>query len=278
MSIIINSNTYKASSIKIVDGKIYSGSYPFQTETLTLLSRGKQEGFNLPNFNSQVTIDVLIQQLKSHGIWQQLDVYYNFSYNDTSLADFSRINWKSPFSALATKNGGMAYTNQGWEGNGVDGYIDTNYLTSVSSNYKLSGATIGGYVYKANTAGGVSGRIACAIDTDRMTVINTSTTRHRINTASNTSVTVNLSGLGYKITTKDNTPNARYHYNNSTLTSTTTPTDTADGNNRRLGLFASVSTSVYGNHGLSTLIFGGFLSETQVGQFQSSYNNYLSRL
>ena len=68
-----------------------------------------------------------------------LDVFVNFAYNDVGLDKFSLIDWIR----LVEMDiyGGVTYTSQGYEGNGVDGYIDTLYNpTTQNINYQLQDA------------------------------------------------------------------------------------------------------------------------------------------
>lgn len=76
------------------------------------------------------------------------DVFVNFAYNNTGLIAFSLIDWIRL--TQMTTSGGMTYTTQGWEGDGVNGFINTTYNpTSHANNFSLNSATYALTIYKA---------------------------------------------------------------------------------------------------------------------------------
>lgn len=89
------------------------------TELQLIMDRAAEEGFNIPNATTQTAIDTLITAMKADNYWQAQDSILNFAYNDTSLANFSRINWKNPFSITNLVTFSSDWSNAGWTiGNG----------------------------------------------------------------------------------------------------------------------------------------------------------------
>lgn len=99
--------------VRMGDGKLLGG-YRFEIETQEIFNRANEEGFTLPNWNTRVAINVLIKDMKANGYWQNLDAFYNFNYNDASLANFSLINWKNPRSITNLVTSSSNWADSSW--------------------------------------------------------------------------------------------------------------------------------------------------------------------
>lgn len=88
-------------------------------ELQLIMDRAAEEGFNLPSPQLQAAIDALISNMKEDGFWQANDSILNFAYNTTTLPNFSRINWKNPFSITNLVTFSTDWSNAGWTSGGA---------------------------------------------------------------------------------------------------------------------------------------------------------------
>lgn len=116
-------------------------------------------GFTLPSSTILGYLNQHMLDLKSSGVWNTLDAYAYFALNDTSLWQFSIIDWKRN-GVIYTSHGGMAYNVNGWKGNGVNGYLNTLYNPAVNAvNLTLSSINVGHTLMPdySNSSGAVHG-------------------------------------------------------------------------------------------------------------------------
>lgn len=116
----------------------------YSPELQAIINYANSQGFSLPDTPTLVYTDIFIKQLIADGIWSKLDLFYNCGYNDTSLADFSRINWKDPSNFLMSINdiGSRSfYSFGGWFTNA--GGANTNQMT-INTGYQQASDNING--------------------------------------------------------------------------------------------------------------------------------------
>src|SRR5690606_1196126 len=112
-------------------------------------------GNNIPKLNTMIAIDEFIRSLKTAGIWSKLDIFSLFQMNDNTLADFALYDYKRD--TFMTSYGGMIYDEFGYQGNGIDGYIDTEFNPSTSGvNYTQNDASRLFWLSKNPTGAGQS--------------------------------------------------------------------------------------------------------------------------
>jgi len=91
--------------------------------------------------------NTMVLGLVNSGIWAKLDVFYITA--SQSLAD-SLINWITPGTHDLTVHNliaGLWTQYRGWTGNGINGYLNTNYKPDTDGvNYVLNDASFGCYV------------------------------------------------------------------------------------------------------------------------------------
>lgn len=246
----------------------------YSTELQAIINRANTEGFALPSAATLTIMDTLISAIKTAGVWNKLDRFFNFAYNNASLTNFSRIDWKNPStSALATVNGGVTYLVSGFKGNAIDGYVDTGFMPSTHGvNYTLNNASRTAVVYTAPTTGNIlDGSTGSANNV--MALANSAA--QRINTSNAlTGGTVGFAGNGLKSINRDNSTDIRL-YNISTeflrtATSTILP-------NLNQVLFRSAATA-YSDTVISQHMMGASLTATEVANFRTAYNNYLTSI
>lgn len=125
---------------------------PLDADYQAVLDRASTLGYNAPNASQQTLQNTLVEDLKTAGIWSKLDVFYVFATNGDS--DYATLNWKSPSSFQATKVNSPTFTeNQGFQGDGLSSYLDTNFNptthSTVSSQYSIGA---GGYYFQKPTS------------------------------------------------------------------------------------------------------------------------------
>lgn len=150
--------------------------FAFDSDYQAILDRANELGYTLPTLEQQNLQNTLLINMKADGVWSKLDVFYNFANNGGR--DFARINWKNPNSTVATLFNSITFnSNIGYQGNGTDMYIDTNFQLASGTNYTQNNASR--YLW-LNTASGTSvfdGNSAAASNTIRRA----SSTAQRIN-------------------------------------------------------------------------------------------------
>ena len=197
------------------------------------------------------------------------------------LKNFSRINWKKPESDLATIHGGCIYTAQGWEGNGIDGYLKLNNPKQPNSKYTLHDACLGAVQYKTSTvhSNSVAKRLCSAFHNDTMTILEggPTSTRHRINSTSNMGTGLDTGGLGFKYL-KDTAALERLAINKSIVSTSSTQNDAPDSDGSIATHFTAKLYDYYTNLGISCYMQGAALTNNQTQIFRTLYNNYLGKL
>jgi len=85
----------------------------------------------ITNYTEKISINNLVNNLKSNSLWTLLDVIYPFiGGNSTS----NRYNLKNPATFLITFTGGVTYNSNGVTFNGSTGYGNTFYIPSVDAS------------------------------------------------------------------------------------------------------------------------------------------------
>jgi hypothetical protein len=235
-------------------------------------------GNKIPQFNTIKAIDEFISNLKTTGVWPKLDIFSLFQMNDNTLSDFALYDYKR--GAFMTAYGGIGYTINGYEGNGVDGYINTNFNPAISGvNYTLNNASRGVWISKVPSSNSAS---VVGIDVSSNTPgeggdnrFNVSTlTGQRINQdRSNLNTSANLVGLGLKVINRDDSTNIRLYNNSTELTRTATSTSIKNATQLLL-----TSDNGYGDSGLGFYFMGGSLTAQNVSDLRTAYLTYLTKI
>jgi hypothetical protein len=112
----------------------------FDVDYKAVLDRGTALSYTLPTLAQQKLQNTLLMNMKTDGVWAKLDVFYNFANNGGR--DFARINWKNPSETVATLFNSITFnSNVGFQGNGTDMYIDTNFQLTSGTNYTQNNAS-----------------------------------------------------------------------------------------------------------------------------------------
>lgn len=261
MSVVINGKKYKPLNDK----------RRLLVQTDAIFNRALSLGYEVPDEDGKHAINNHIRDMIRIGIWDKLDIYFNFAYNNTTLSGFSLINWKNPSGALAVANGGVTYEEGGFLGNNTNGFIDTGFNPSTGTNhYLLNDACFGGVTYNS-TVGGARPLIGVASSTAVRMYLNSSG-NHRINTIDNLPSGVDMQGEGFKLMTR--TSSTSIFLVNKSVQTTLASNSVAYPNNTLL--FLRIGGN-YGSNIISCGFAGAAITYNQSQLFRESYNNYLNR-
>lgn len=180
-------------------------------------------GYTLPSASQQVKQNALMVAWKSAGFFQAckgLAVMMTDGESRCALFDWKRL------VAMTPQSSPIFTTNQGYAGDGVAARIDTGLLASeLSSN----NASIGVYV---QNDGGNSGYLIGNVGVAGLRLRGSNSSNNQLQTTGTTSVSVDLSGTGFKAINKLSSGNLSL-YNQATRT-TATATDTTTTNEIQL--------------------------------------------
>ena len=132
-------------------GSIYDKSYAgetllggggFDPAYQAVLDFATSEGYTLPSENQQILQNQLVLDLKSNGIWSDLDAFGVLATDGDS--DFALIDWVRLITMTANSSPTFQ-TNLGYTGNGTSSFIDTLFSVSDGTNYQLSDASFGAF-------------------------------------------------------------------------------------------------------------------------------------
>jgi hypothetical protein len=113
----------------------------------SILDRSTTLGYTLPSASQQAKQNTFVADLKAAGIWTLLDVLYVFATDGDS--DFATLNWKAPTSYKITKvNTPTFTTNEGFNGNGTNQYLNTNFVPSTNGvNLTLNSTSLATHLF-----------------------------------------------------------------------------------------------------------------------------------
>jgi len=153
----------------------------FDADYQAVLDRATTLGYDLPTLAQQNLQNQLLIDLKAAGVWAKLDVFYNFAFSPSvGGVDFATLNWKAPTLYQCTLINSITFnTNQGFTGNGIDMYIDTNFQLANGVNYTLNNASRCVYINTTSGNGVYDGNSLAVTNTFKTGV----STAQRINQA-----------------------------------------------------------------------------------------------
>src|SRR5690606_15059649 len=130
-------------------------SYRLNDEVKDAIYTSMDLGYSIPKLETIQAVDGFISTLKTSGVWSKFDIFALFQLNDDELAEFALYDYKR--GVFFTSGGGMIYDEFGYQGNGIDGYINTNFNPVTSGvNYTLNNASRGVWISKEASEGGLS--------------------------------------------------------------------------------------------------------------------------
>jgi len=240
-------------------------------ELAAIIARADTEVFTKPSAPTQTALQTFISNLLNDNIWNDIDLFLLFSYNDVAAENFSRINIKNPSSNLASFISPI-YTVNGFKGNGGGiGYIDTNFnLVTDAVNYQQDSASRIGVLYEAPTAGATN-RFDGQATGDQNFMFITNTTQNRIN-STNTTTNVNMNGTGLKAYSRVDANNIVCH-NQGVAENRASVSTGVDAEN----MWILNHDGNEGDAGIGLYILGGDLSG-KMSLLRGHYGTYLSAI
>ena len=114
----------------------------FDADYQAVLDRSTALGYTAPSASQQTLQNTLVEDLKTAGVWDKLDLFYVFATDGDS--DFATLNWKTPSSFQTTKVNSPTFTaNEGFNGGNLN-YLDTNWsVANDSVNFTETNASMG---------------------------------------------------------------------------------------------------------------------------------------
>lgn len=254
----------------------------YSPELKAVIARATLEGFTLPTVDTLKKLDVLIRYMVTEGVFSVLDYLRISALNDVACENFARINFARPSGTLITYVLGgtstISYTVNGVKLNSTtSNYAHLNsgvdIIMPTSSNfYKRASAFRATVLYQAATGGftnminGVGGPVV-----ERMQNANTVGQRIAQGTA-NLATSIDFSGTGIKALSR-NSPTIVTGISKDVVS---TSTANHDASTLNYGTYAEGRSGNLGsNMGTSAGLLGGYLTDTQVLNFRTAYNNYL---
>jgi hypothetical protein len=133
-------------------------------------------------------LDTMVGSYVSEGVWSEWDIYYQFGFKDTTLSNFSKIDWRRL--TTGSYEGGLVLVNRGITGGNSNGYFDTNITPSTNGNkYQIANASRFLYLYEAGTTSSLEGNTAL-----NNSMTSTSTQNQRINNTGGLSTSITFAG------------------------------------------------------------------------------------
>lgn len=243
--------------------------YVITPEVAAINTRAITEGFTLPPLSVQHNMGVLINDLKTATLWDKMDCFFNYAFNQVGLGNYSRINWANPAGTMADHFGGLTFTAQGVEGNATDGYILTNYSPVGSTRVTQNSFAKGLALYKASV---INPNIMGTREGGQ-NITNSSSNVQRVNANTTNADNVrDLSGTGIIATHR--TINTQIRVYRNSYKSTTNQVSSATNLNRII-TFLRASTG-YSDAGIGMGYLASYITDAQFDVLRASYNQYLT--
>jgi len=237
-----------------------------------ILDRSTALGYTAPSAAQQTLQNTLVEDLKTAGVWDKLDVFYVFATDGDG--DYATLNWKAPSSHQVTKVSSPTFTaNVGFTGDASSAYLDTNYNpTNDAINYALNAASFGFFISDEGTYTTTSLSDFGSPDSVNRAWYRRTTNRFYINSSGYTVVTAYTANTF--VHANRNGSNTAQVYHDGTLVDS--PTNAASGIPplnftafKRLGVFAEST--------LGIAFVGGDLS-SESSDFHDAINTYMTAL
>lgn len=257
--------------------KVYIGNnlvwekVTYSAEVLAIINEATNSGYTLPPSIVLTAMNTLIESLKTDGIWDKLDVFYNWAYNNgpTDLGNFCRLNYKTPTQYKGNYVGSTIFRNPlGLMGNTTN-YFETNFNPGITiSNYSQDNACRFFVIYQTASLGsaydGTTGSFNNAF------AISSPSTLIRINSSNSLSSSISTTGTGFKGVFRDDSSNVRVQIGNTVNNLTQNSTVLLNETQWVFKVLASMS-----NPGMSCYAMGSSLNNTEIANFRTAYNTYL---
>lgn len=161
----------------------------FETEYTAIQTNATTNSYTAPSTQEKQFENRLVKFLKTVGIWNNLDIFYNFFHGGDE--NYGRINWKNPGTYNATLVNSPTFTTYlGFDFNGTTQYINTNFNPSTNASAGSQNNASAGVLIMENTQS--NGQDLGVITTTRRLAICSRNTSDQVyvNVNDNTAITV----------------------------------------------------------------------------------------
>lgn len=241
-----------------------------------LMDYAYSNNIETPPTSNLRALNYLYKNLESEGL-DMFDLLYNFSYIDTP-EQFKLLNLWNKRDYDGTAYGGLMWSNEGVQGNGVNGYIDTHLDLSVTENFKQDDSFLGAH-WKYDGGGNYNVSVigsSLPLTGVRTSIFSKTVNGNRVNnsdTPSNISTEINST---YKIISRTDNKRVRHQHNiPDTLIFDPNELNSLPPDNKEFGLLRYATYSLV--H-LSVFFLGGHWEERVFADFRKIYNKYLSSI
>jgi hypothetical protein len=244
--------------------------FSFDADYQAVLDYATTQGYTLPSASQQLLQNQLVVDLKDGGIWSKLDTFAVFATDGNS--DFALIDWIR-LSQYTAVNSPTFTTNQGFKGDGVSSYIESNFSPATNGiNYTSNSAGFGYYMRQYDTSPSIAeGAWRCQGASTLISWIRYTAKRLYINSGISTYIvfTAGENQFAAANRTSSGTTNL---YSNGLLTDTVVSTAN--------GLSASTfrvfeGSGQFSDSQVSMVYAGADLSSEQNNFYTAFYTNYL---
>jgi len=244
----------------------------YDADYQAVLDRSTALGYTAPSAAQQTLQNTLVEDLKTAGVWDKLDLFYVFATDGDS--DYATLNWKAPSSHQVTKVSSPTFTaNEGFTGNASSAYLETNYNPSNdATNYALNAASFGFFISDLGTFTGTSISDFGAPDAVNRAWYRRTSNRFYINSSGYTFVTPYTANTF--VHANRNGSNTAQAYHNGTLVDSPTNVSTSIP---PVNFAAFKRSGLFSESTLGIAFVGGDLS-SESSDFNTAINNYLTAL
>ena len=237
-----------------------------------VLDRASSLGYTAPSAAQQTLQNTLVEDLKTAGVWDKLDLFYVFATDGDG--DYATLNWKAPSSHQVTKVNSPTFTaDGGFTGNASSAYLDTNYNpTNDAINYALNAASFGFFISDLGTFTGTSISDFGAPDSANRAWYRRTSNRFYINSTSYTFVTPYTANT-FVHANRNGSNNAQV-YHDGTLVNSTTNVSTSIP---QVNFNAFKRSSFFAESTLGVAFVGGDLS-SESSDFHDAINTYMTAI
>ena len=242
--------------------------FAFDADYQAVLDYATTQGYTLPSAGQQTLQNQLVVDLKAGGIWTKLDTFAVFATDANS--NFALIDWIR-LSQYTAVNSPTFTTNEGFTGNGTSSYINTNWNPFLQGvNYQLNNASIGAWRFNNITSG--ASRLMGA--TTELSLREDNNAVHRVNSATNASLSLNGSGTGLRVLNRTDSSNIQMIVNN-TLGQATQLSSSIPSSN--LHLLSRGDLSSFSLSTISIALAGSSLTNDRVDLY-NAVNTYITSI
>lgn len=247
----------------------YSSSQGVLAEYQAILNAAAAAGITTIPEDTQDADQTFIETGLSQGWWALADGIWIFHYNDTDLADFSTLNWKSPANNRMTHNTSTGtYGVKGWKWNGSTNQGDLNFNPSTNGvNYQQDAASLIAYVETIPTTGtailGYSNGITNRLRSANSALMSINSGIDLVGGA------VDMTGTGYRAINRS-TSSAVQLYSGTTKSDRTATSGSLTDDRIRVGRLGVSGTLDRSDVEVGAVIIGGSLTEAQHNQIRAA--------